>query len=77
MSYFVLIFDRRRLTPPAVEEFEDAVIARKRLFEAEAELRSDPDRAVVMLSGASQDSLRRTHGSFFLNFEELLETARS
>ena len=77
MSHFVLIFDRLRSTPPVVEQFEDAEEAKTRLFEAERELRGDTTRGVVMLYGEDQASLRRTHGSYFLGLDELLETAGS
>lgn len=74
MSHFVLIFDRHRSSPPAVEQFDDAEAAKARLFVAEQELRGDPHRGVVLLYADSVESLRRTHGSYFLDLDELLET---
>lgn len=77
MSHFVVIFDRRHTGEPAkVERFEDAAAARARLFAAESELRGDADHGVVLLYGESEESLRRTHGSFFMDVDELLETAQ-
>lgn len=75
MSHFVIIFDRHRRVPPEIEEYEDAVRAQVRLFEAEGELRGDPDRGVVLLFAENEEQLRRTHGSFFFGLDELLDTA--
>lgn len=75
MSHFVVIFDRNHSVAPSVERFEDADEARVRLFEAESELKGDPTKGVVMLFGVSEESLRHTHGSLFMDLDELLETA--
>jgi len=53
-----------------------ASIATERLFATEARLRDDPDHGVVLLYAEDEESLRKTHGSYFLGFDELLETAR-
>jgi hypothetical protein len=76
MSHFVIIFDRRRRVPPKVSAYEDPLEAQERLFEAEAELRDDPERGVLLLYAENEESLHRTHGSFFLDLEELLDVAR-
>ena len=77
MSHFVIIFDRLHPGSPTVERYEDADEAKTRLFAVELELADDSERGVVLLYGESEESLRRTHGSFFLGLDELLETARS
>jgi hypothetical protein len=77
MSHFVVIFDRLRPGSPTVERFEDAEDARVRLFEIELEQAGDPEHGVVLLYAESEESLRRTHGSFFRDVDELLETAQS
>jgi hypothetical protein len=75
VSHFVVIFDRHHPGEARIERFEDAAAARARLFEAEQQLRGDQDHGVVLLYGESEESLRRTHGSYFMDVDELLETA--
>lgn len=76
MSYFLLICSKRGRTAPALERYEDGDEAAERLFEVEARLRDDPDHGVVLLYAEDEGSLRKTHGSYFLDFDELLEIAR-
>jgi hypothetical protein len=76
MSHFVIIFDRRRPGLPSIEEFDDADRAQARLFEAERELLGDPTRGVVLLYAENEESLRHTHGSYFRDLDELLESAQ-
>ena len=76
MSYFLLVFSKRRGEPPVVERIEDAREAGERLLETEARLRDDSEHGVILLYAEDEDSLRKTHGSYFLDFDELLETAR-
>ncbi len=76
MSYFLLVFRKRGGEPPVLERIEDAREAGEKLLETEARLRDDPDQGVILLYAEDEDSLRGTHGSYFLDFDELLETAR-
>lgn len=76
MSHFVVIFDRLHPGSPKVERYDDADLAQSRLFEVEFELSDDPEHGVVLLYAESEESLVRTHGSFFLDLDELLETAQ-
>ncbi len=76
MSYFLLVFSKRRAEPPVVERIEDAREAGEKLLEAEARLRDDAEHGVVLLYAEDETSLRKTHGTYFLDFDELLETAR-
>ena len=76
MSHFVVIFDRLHPGLPTVEQYEDAELAQARLFAVELELSDDPDHGVVLLYADSEESLKRTHASYFRNLDELLETAR-
>ncbi len=62
---------------PRVERYEDADVAKARLFAVELELSGDLEHGVVLLYGDTEESLRLTHGSFFLYLDELLETAQS
>jgi hypothetical protein len=75
MSHFVLIFDRLRPGSPKVERYEDARVAQARLFEIEFEQHGDSEHGVVLLYADSEESLRQTHASYFLDLDELLETA--
>jgi len=76
MSHFVVIYDRHRRVPPKVDVYDDPLEAQARLFEAEAKFLGDQDRGVVLLYAESEESLRRTHGSYFLDLDELLDVAR-
>lgn len=76
MTYFLLIFRKRGGGQPLVERYEDAHEAARKLLETEARLRDDPDHGVVLLYAEDEASLRRTHGTYFLDFDELLEAAR-
>ncbi len=76
MSYFLLIFSKHTREQPVVERYEDGQQAAEKLLETEAQLRDDPEHDVVLLYAEDEDSLRKTHGSYFLDFDELLETAR-
>jgi hypothetical protein len=76
VSHYLVIFDRRRGVASTVERYDDPDEAQARLFETETELRDDPDRGVILLFAESEASLRRTHGSLFLEFDDLIETAR-
>lgn len=76
MTYFLIGYSKRGGEEPVLERYEDADEAAGKLFEAEARLRGDPDHGVVLLYADDESSLRRTHGSYFLDFDELLETAR-
>jgi hypothetical protein len=75
VSHFLVIFSRIAGEVPVLERYEDAHEAAMKLFETEAKLRDDPDHGVVLLYAEDEESLRRTHGSYFLGFDELLETA--
>jgi hypothetical protein len=77
MSHFLVIYDRRRQLDPTVEEIADAEEARARLFEIESDLRSDPDRGVVLLVADREDDLRKTHGQYFERVDELTRLVTS
>jgi hypothetical protein len=77
MSHFLVIYDRRRQLDPTIEEIADAVLARERLFELEAELRLDPDRGVVLLTAGRAEDLRRTHGQYFERVNDLTRLVAS
>jgi hypothetical protein len=71
VSYFLVIYDRRRQRDPEVEEIADGEVAQQRLFEIEDELHADPERGVVMLRAAREEDLRRTHAQYFERVDDL------
>ena len=75
MSVFLLTFSRRNGADPVVERFEDANEAMTLYAERERELRGT-DRGVVLLVAEDEATLRRTHGHYFKDIDELLEPLR-
>jgi hypothetical protein len=76
MSYFLVIFDRRRRTEAVVERIEDPDLAVERLFELEKQLAEPGEkRSVVLLVADDEEEIRRTHSHYFKSFDELLELA--
>jgi hypothetical protein len=72
MRHFVVVYDRRfglrdiqRFTD---EEHDQAV---KTWFALEDEHRDESDLEVVLLSAASEDVIRHTHGRYFKTLAEL------
>ena len=65
MTYFLLVFDRRkgRLTAEP-QEFVDSAAAVRARFEVEATNR-DPDLEVVVLGASNREALERTHSRYF------------
>ena len=58
------------LDAPAFQAPKTALAAR---FEAERELRDEPDVEIVVLSADSWDALRRTHARYFERVQELAD----
>jgi hypothetical protein len=77
MSHFLVIYDRRRRTPPEVERIEDSGEAIARLFELERDLAEHPSTGVVLLVAEDEDTIRATHSHYFRSLDELLELAES
>lgn len=73
MSYYLLVFDRRRGVLERYEDFQDDS---RRAFRArireEAAHRPDQDVEVVVLSAGSEKELRATHSRYFRSAEEML-----
>lgn len=72
MRHFVVVYDRRSglkdLQRFSADRHADAVDTR---YELEDEYRDDPHVEVVLLSAASEDVIRHTHGRYFKTFAEL------
>jgi hypothetical protein len=75
MSYFLLVYDRRRgKLKRQPKQFSSAQLAdavRER-FALERKYASDKNTEIVLLGGDSIATLRRTHGRYFKSFRELL-----
>ena len=76
MTYYLLVFDRRRgQLVEMVREFSDATEAmRARLFrEANPQELRSSDIEVVVLGAASREALEKTHSRYFGAPQELQE----
>ena len=77
MNYYVLVYDQRSGTLITIEHYgsDGAPAALARRFELDREYAGNPGVEVVLLSGESEDALRRTHGRYFKSVNELLSPA--
>jgi hypothetical protein len=76
VSYFLVIYDRRKQHEARVERIEDEDAALARLFELEDQLRGSKNgRGVVLLVADDEDEIHRTHSQYFKSFDELRELA--
>jgi hypothetical protein len=76
VSYFLVIFDRRRQREASVERIEDEDLALARLFTLEDQLRGSANgQGVVLLVADDEEEIRRTHSHYFKSFDELRELA--
>lgn len=76
MSFFVLVYDRTKQQLIKLREFseEDRVSAEGFRLEAQRKsLHDGLDQEIILFQAASEEALRRTHGSYFLSERELLE----
>ena len=71
MALFLLTFNRRTRDVD-VHEISDHDEALAKLFEAERQLRHEPELEIVMLAAEDEDDLRQTHSRYFESVEELL-----
>ena len=76
MSFFVLIYDRDRQEILDLQRFDPSDRAGAEELRLKAQRRAldeHLDHEIVLFQAASEESLRRTHGSYFLTERELLE----
>jgi hypothetical protein len=79
VSYFLLIYDReiqriielREFSEDNREEADATRLAAQRLA-----LANNLDQDIVLFQAASEEALRRSHGSYFFSERELLERTR-
>jgi hypothetical protein len=76
VRHYLVIYDRRQgKRLGRLRTFRDAGHALDARFQAEREHKGNPDIEVVVLSGRSVDALRRTHGRYFEDAQQLAKTA--
>ncbi len=71
MNHYLVIFDRSHGEMLRFQRYDDRDQALDARFTAEREYRDQADIEIVVLGAISGDSLRRTHGRYFKNFQEL------
>jgi hypothetical protein len=76
VSYYLLVFDRRRGHLQRYEDFHgDSRRAFRARLREEAAHAPDQDVEVVVLSAGSEEELRATHSRYFRSAEEMLSGA--
>ncbi len=73
MTHFLMVYDKPRGELLAVEEFDDSREALSARFKRERQHGSQGDVEVVVLSADSIDDLRRTHGRYFKQAQDLAD----
>jgi hypothetical protein len=71
MNHYLVVFDRSTGKVLRHEQFSDRNEALQARFAVEREHHSDPDIEVVVLGAQSWEALKRTHGRYFKNFDQL------
>lgn len=75
VQHYLVIYDRRAGKIIRHQRFQASKTALAARFEAERELRDEPDVEIVVLGADSWEALRRTHSRYFERVHELAETA--
>jgi hypothetical protein len=73
MAHFLLIYDRPEGRLLLQQEFATNAEALAARFAAEADYCSQPNIEILAVSAASEAELRKSHGRYFLNSQELGE----
>jgi hypothetical protein len=77
VNHYLVVFDRSKGKVLRIQRYSDRNAALDARFSEEREHSSESDIEVVVLGAVSGDSLRRTHGRYFKDFDELASGARS
>jgi hypothetical protein len=78
MKIFVLIYDRPSRSIVQLREFDAGELSMASEFRTEAQLRAiqnGADQDIVLLQARSLESLARTHSSYFLTLDQLIDRA--
>lgn len=73
MAHYLLIYDRAAGQLIRKEQFATDAEALAARFAAETEYGVQPNIEILAISAASEEDLRKSHGRYFLNSEELGE----
>jgi hypothetical protein len=76
MNHYLVVFDRSKGKIVHHQRYLDRDVALKARFSEERRHSDEPEIEVVVLGAASWDSLRRTHGRYFKNFDQLAAGAK-
>jgi hypothetical protein len=73
VAHFLLIYDRNAGRLLRQEQYGSSADAMTARFAAEREFAGQDQVEVVALTAESEESLRRTHGRYFLSLSELAD----
>lgn len=76
MNHYLVVFDRSKGEVLRLQRFSDRDDALQARFAEERDHRGESDIEIVVLGAISGESLRRTHGRYFKDFEQLAASAR-
>ncbi|GHC73196.1 hypothetical protein GCM10007079_06920 [Nocardiopsis terrae] len=71
MTNLLVVYDRSSGRMVREQEYTHRRKALEARFEAEREFRGNPSVEVVVLGAENREALRRSHGRYFLDFDEL------
>ncbi len=72
MSYFLLVYDRRRGQLLEERSFTDGRAALAARFATEKQYPRDSDVEIVVIGAPSREALTRSHGRYFKSLKTLL-----
>jgi hypothetical protein len=75
MNHYLVVFNRSKGELLRLTRYVDREEALNARFAEERSHRDDPDIEVVILGAVSGDALRRTHGRYFKDFDQLAADA--
>lgn len=76
MNHYLVVFDRSKGEILHRQRYLDRDEALKARFSEERKRNNEPDVEVVVFGAASWDALRRTHGRYFKDFDQLAADTR-
>jgi hypothetical protein len=76
MNHYLMVFNRSTGEILRRQRYGDRDDALKARFSEERKHHDEPGIEVVVLGAVSWDSLRRTHGRYFKNFDQLAADAK-
>ena len=76
MNHYLVVFDRSKGEVLRLNRYSDREEALHARFAEERARQGQPDIEIVVLAATREDALRRTHGRYFKNFDQLAVGAR-